>query len=415
MKRQILLTRQTNGEEQIDCIARTYPGTVFRFGCGFCQTSENTGSIHSIPYQEMNHIEHIEDGEFYDIDLSGLCASGSSKNEDNFLRSFINRFSSSSTLFLFDHVLPAAPAFFSTLLLYHHCLHADMVFFQNELNEFYPIFDNVDIFSDRQGLYSWDIVSDTDKLVLFDWYGVAEGVPSRSCKPTVRYINGMSAVLSRLGSSCHFHKQDLVGISQRLTKCLLDETQTDVRTSSSRTDLIKWYERLSKEFGFADNVTYQTFEEIYREEMQKATWNPSIVKIASRIRNRCLTGIFSNLTLLDALHIDQSMHLGDFQYTWLSFETGKAKPDTCAYAQVEYDCLVAPSRILFIDDTLENIRAADARGWQTFLYCGVSRGFLEHCIESFLTEDACSVRMIPATKCVKDKPQADTLYDIRPL
>lgn len=54
-----------------------------------------------------------------------------------------------------------------------------------------------------------------------------------------------------------------------------------------------------------------------------------------------------------------------FDRRYISGHMGVTKPSAEIYARVEADCAIAPERLLFTDDRLENIDAAKARGWQT--------------------------------------------------
>ncbi len=54
---------------------------------------------------------------------------------------------------------------------------------------------------------------------------------------------------------------------------------------------------------------------------------------------------------------------GGFEERILSFQVGAMKPDPKIYATAETAAGVAPERILFLDDKIENVQAAIARGW----------------------------------------------------
>ena len=55
---------------------------------------------------------------------------------------------------------------------------------------------------------------------------------------------------------------------------------------------------------------------------------------------------------------------GGFEVRILSFQVGAMKPAAKIYAAAEAAAGVAPKRILFLDDKIENVQAAIARGWQ---------------------------------------------------
>ena len=76
--------------------------------------------------------------------------------------------------------------------------------------------------------------------------------------------------------------------------------------------------------------------------------------------------------------------LSDFDRRYISGHMGVIKPDAVIYEMVEKDCGFAPDSLLFVDDRIDNINAAAARGWQTHHFtdpagwaqCLVSHGLL---------------------------------------
>jgi 2-haloacid dehalogenase len=55
--------------------------------------------------------------------------------------------------------------------------------------------------------------------------------------------------------------------------------------------------------------------------------------------------------------------LAEFDRHYLSGPMQVLKPEPEIYQQVEADCGLPPGKLLFVDDRLENIKAAIARGW----------------------------------------------------
>lgn len=58
----------------------------------------------------------------------------------------------------------------------------------------------------------------------------------------------------------------------------------------------------------------------------------------------------------------------EFDRRYISGHLEVVKPDPRIYQIVEEDCRVAPSNLLFTDDSPANISEANARGWQTHLF-----------------------------------------------
>lgn len=64
--------------------------------------------------------------------------------------------------------------------------------------------------------------------------------------------------------------------------------------------------------------------------------------------------------------------LGEFDRVFLSGALGMIKPDPAIYAAVEEATGHAPGSLLFIDDKVENIEAAQHRGWQVHHFTGAA-------------------------------------------
>jgi len=62
--------------------------------------------------------------------------------------------------------------------------------------------------------------------------------------------------------------------------------------------------------------------------------------------------------------------LQNFDRQYVSGEMRCIKPEAQIYQMLEDDCGIAPERLLFTDDRVDNIAAAKARGWQTHLFDG---------------------------------------------
>ncbi|MFX0546318.1 HAD-IA family hydrolase [Roseovarius sp. S1116L3] len=62
--------------------------------------------------------------------------------------------------------------------------------------------------------------------------------------------------------------------------------------------------------------------------------------------------------------------LHEFDRAYISGRMGLIKPDPAIYAAVETDCGLPPEALFFIDDRVDNIAAAAARGWQVHHFLG---------------------------------------------
>lgn len=80
--------------------------------------------------------------------------------------------------------------------------------------------------------------------------------------------------------------------------------------------------------------------------------------------------------------------LTEFDRRYVSGHMGEVKPGHRIYEMVEQDCGIAPSGLLFVDDRVDNIATATARGWQTHLFEG-SDGWAKRLVaEKLLPEEA---------------------------
>ncbi len=92
---------------------------------------------------------------------------------------------------------------------------------------------------------------------------------------------------------------------------------------------------------------------------------------------------------IQTFEIAEPVHpfLGEFDKRYISGHMGVIKPDAEIYQQVEDDCGIAPSGLLFADDRIDNINVAAARGWKTHLFDG-PQGWADRLVaESMLTKD----------------------------
>jgi 2-haloacid dehalogenase len=71
--------------------------------------------------------------------------------------------------------------------------------------------------------------------------------------------------------------------------------------------------------------------------------------------------------------------LGLFDQPFVSGRMGVIKPDPAIYAAVEAGTGLAPGAMLFVDDKVENIEAATARGWHGHVFTGW-RGWAERLV-----------------------------------
>lgn len=71
--------------------------------------------------------------------------------------------------------------------------------------------------------------------------------------------------------------------------------------------------------------------------------------------------------------IDDELGLSRYlQWSFVSWDTGLRKPDPAAYRRVEEVLRCSGSELVFVDDQVRNIDAANARGWRGVHFTGAS-------------------------------------------
>ena len=148
------------------------------------------------------------------------------------------------------------------------------------------------------------------------------------------------------------------------------------------------------------DVAYETAEQHpeFRDDIRR--WNDDWIKMASpaiphsvRLMRALQTKGVPVFALTnfgtDTFAHAQTVYdfLNEFDRAYVSGHMKVIKPDADIYAQLETDCGVDPTRLLFTDDRIDNIEAARARGWQTHLFEGAS-GWAERLVsEGLLNKD----------------------------
>jgi len=104
--------------------------------------------------------------------------------------------------------------------------------------------------------------------------------------------------------------------------------------------------------------------------------DPQVVALVRQVRERVPVVLLTNATT--RLHVDLAALdvLSEFDAIVSSAETGFPKPDPGAFAAAEAAASaalgesVAGSSILFIDDTVAHVQAAEDRGWRATQFVG---------------------------------------------
>ncbi|MBO9450479.1 HAD family phosphatase [Tropicibacter sp. R16_0] len=115
---------------------------------------------------------------------------------------------------------------------------------------------------------------------------------------------------------------------------------------------------------------------------------PQSVRLLRALRKRAVP-VFA-LTNFGVQNFDYATtvypFLNEFDQLYVSGRMQMVKPHAPIYQAVEQDCGLAPETLLFADDRIDNIEAAQARGWQTHLFDGPQGWATRLVAEGLLTE-----------------------------
>ena len=206
------------------------------------------------------------------------------------------------------------------------------------------------------------------KVVIFDWGGVIESHRKGEYSIDKAIINLIK----------HFNStEDENTIIKRYYNQSVEDITYHIYLENDR-----WFEKIKKEFNLKCNS--EEFYDYYIKEFDKIEYYKDVVEFAHSLKDRCKIAILSNLGSLDKQRLDKQVDLKQFDYVWLSFELNCRKPKEKIYEIVEKDCKIEPKKILFIDDSEENIEVAKNRGWNTCLATGHELDKIKDSINNFL-------------------------------
>lgn len=214
-----------------------------------------------------------------------------------------------------------------------------------------------------------------DKLVIFDWGGVIES----HHKDEYNIMNAWDTILNRL--KCEV---DVNTLYQMLCECEIDINGIHIGETIKNNDIFSWFIRIKHKFGF--ECTFDEFVDIYKTEFDKVYYYNNVVNYAHSLKKHCKIGILSNLMLLDISRIHRHMDFSQFDYHWLSCETGIMKPNHLIYEKIENESGFKSKNILFIDDMAENISMAKNYGWNTCMATGHELDKIINAITLFLSD-----------------------------
>lgn len=132
---------------------------------------------------------------------------------------------------------------------------------------------------------------------------------------------------------------------------------------------------------------YVDFMDTYTQITSDVPYDRELTRYLASLKGRCKLGILSNLTILDGARQNRQLGWNNYDYVWLSYETGFLKPNPEAYRLVEKETGLKGSQILFIEDVDKNLQVPREQfGWKTCVAKYKNTKATIDAIEKFLQE-----------------------------
>lgn len=197
-----------------------------------------------------------------------------------------------------------------------------------------------------------------DKIVITDWGGVIENHSEE------KYI--FHHVSKRIIEQ--FSTNPIPANYQEIMEGRLKERGLDISSIGKTKDIKPYLDATFELFSIEKYPQiYTDFLDTYTQLTSDAPYDRELVRYLVSLKDRCHTGILSNLSVLDAGRQNRQLGWNNFDYKWLSYEMGYEKPDLEVYRIVERECGLKGSQILFIEDVERNLAIPRENfGWNTF-------------------------------------------------
>lgn len=144
------------------------------------------------------------------------------------------------------------------------------------------------------------------------------------------------------------------------------ETRTKGVFEKFEKGLITEYEYF-RDFYSTSNHSWWRPEKIKKYMFQSIDFLPGMKALFEDcLASQTATGIASNYSswYQDVIRLRPEIEKAD--YLFFSCELGERKPSAEFFHKITESLNMQPGKILFIDDRIENIKAARSQGWQTF-------------------------------------------------
>jgi len=215
-----------------------------------------------------------------------------------------------------------------------------------------------------------------EKLVIFDWGGVIESHKDGEYSYKIIYKN----ILKRIGV-----KEIPKDFLEKIYSCNYDENGVHIFAEDNNDKLNEYIKRIYNAFNLnCSKEDIISFKQIYLDEFNKTYYYKDVSNIIKDISNYCYVGVLSNLILLDEYRIRRQIDFNDLDFIWLSFKMRMHKPKEEIFLKVLDECKFNPKDILFLDDSIDNLKIAHKLGFKTYLVNGYDFNNIKKTIDDFL-------------------------------
>ncbi|SCW64867.1 haloacid dehalogenase superfamily, subfamily IA, variant 3 with third motif having DD or ED [Ruminococcaceae bacterium YRB3002] len=204
-----------------------------------------------------------------------------------------------------------------------------------------------------------------NKVILFDWGNIVEKHDSG-----FSLAEAWNELFGRLGYE---------GTSTEIFRETIGYDATAITTEA---EYEEFYGRLKEDYGLKGD--YETFRRLYGEIFARIEYREDVRDYEWSLRERCYTGILSDLALPDVARLDSQVGLGNYDHLFLSCRLGISKPRREFWEAAQRKLPFDKKDVLFIDDNPANTGAAAEFGWNVLCATGNELDLIRETCERFL-------------------------------
>lgn len=197
---------------------------------------------------------------------------------------------------------------------------------------------------------------------IITFFGIFLALPQREIKAVVFDFGGVMATADNVLIRAFL--RDSFEIDKRELRAAFKELQIHINFGGTEEDFWKNYTSARGVELPAD--WFKQYEFILREAIKEL---PETIAIVKEIKSMgYITAMLSDITQFQAKIVRKMGYYDLVNPAILSFETGYDKPELEAYKAMMRKLNLIASEILFIDDRIENVKAAESLGIDAILF-----------------------------------------------